>query len=391
VENKKKSPIKKKLIIGIFILITVLLAWQLIFGIAGVEARQDLRMTDTTVSLYYSFDMQVGFHSSGGRNFFYSTRDGIQNIATNGERRWQEGFTITRPILTGRGDMVAVGEEGGRSIYVFNSSGLLYVADLPYPALYYTVNPRGYLSVIMRTDSGYFVQSFNPANPDDYAFSYRAPLNDNLVFPFSIDVSHCGTYIVKALLDLNGLTFSRLTFSLVRRIDSRGVADGLFAAYDFPGELIAHTRFTACGLLVVVTDQRILGFRTDTQGYLWSVPFYNRPDELYVGENGFAFVAGEPFLNQPNADNPGLLRMYNFDGDLTGSYDLGRRATHLSMAHNAVLVGTERTFYAISIHGIRLWTYTATQDVQQMLFLENTDIILQAGGTRATVLRRTRQ
>jgi len=387
IERKKPSAIRK-LLIAAFLIVCVIGIQQVIFGIIDVEARQNLRMTDMDIGLNYGFDTQASFYSSGGRHFFFSTRDGVQSISSNGDIRWHHGFSMARPEMVGRGDVVAIAEKGGQSVYVLNSSGLMYMASLPNPLLYFTVNPSGYLAVIVRTEIGYTVIVYSPNRPDTYI--YRAPLNDSNVFPFSVDVSFCGTYIVKALVDVNTLLFSRLTFSYVRRVDSRGMPDGLFAAYDLSEQLIVRSRFTECGKVIVVTDTQILAYEPGTQGLLWSIPFNNRPDKLYIGERGFVYITGEPFLNSPNAVNPGTLHIYNFDGQALGTYYLERRASHLSMGHNTVLAGAGRTFFAIDFNGRRLWTYTTMQDVRQMLFLENTDTILQAGSIRATVLRRLR-
>ena len=391
--RQKKSSPAKKMLIASGLIIVVALAQYLIFDLIGVGARQELRMVDTEIGVSYGFEMHANFYSPGARNFFFGTRDGMQNLSSTGELRWQHGFNMVHPIVVGRGDVVAVGESDGREIYVFDMTGLMYSVSLQHPVLYFTVNQTGYLSVIMRTDVGYEVQVFNPVNPTDPSYGYRAPINDANIFPFSVDISECGTYIVKALMDVDTLIFSRITFSYVRRVDSRGLPDGLFASYSFHNEFVFRTRFTNCGRVIVITDQQILGFEagSETQGPLWSIPLYNRLDKIHIGENSFVYVTGDPFLNQPDAENPGVLRIYNFDGQLTGTYDFGRRATHLNMGFNTVVVGIGgRTFYAINHHGIRLWNYSAIYDVQDMIFLDNTDTILLAGNTRATVMRRLR-
>ena len=390
-KKEKLSPAKKMLIASL-LLISAALIQHLIFDIIGVEARQDLIMTDTGIGIDYGFNVQASFYSPGGRNFFYAARDGMQNMSSAGELRWQSSFNLSLPVMVGNGEMVAVGEANGHRVYVFNNDGPLYIANLEHPLIYFTVNRSGFLSVIMQTDSGYLIQVFNPGSPDDPRFGLRHPMNDANVFPFSVDVSDCGTYIAKAFLDVNTLLLSRLTFGYFRRAESRGMPEGLIASNSFPDEFIYRVRFTNDGRLLVLTDKRILGFAVGdgTRELLWTVPLHNRPELLHFGESHFAFVTGEPFLNQSEAVSPGILHIYDFNGQLTGSYDLGRRATHLTMGFNTVLVGTGRSFFAINVSGTRLWTYSAIKDVQDILFLDNSDTILLAGGTRASVMRRLR-
>ena len=389
--KNRKFTLAQKLLIASLLLITVAVAQHLIFDLAGVEARQDLRLTDTGISISYGFDMHADFYSPGANHFFYSTRDGIQNISSIGEQRWQHGFNKIQPKMVGRGGTVAVGEPNGHRIYVFGQNGHMYTAILEHPVMLYAVNGAGYLSVIARTDTGYDVLLFSPDSQGSPPF--RSSINDANVIPMSADVSNCGTYVAIALLDINTRMFSRVTFSYVRLVDSRGVLDGLFRAYDFDGEFVYRVQFTSCGRRALVfTDQRILGYESGEgpQGPMWSISLYNQLDKLYIGENILAYVTGDAFLNEPNAVSPGILRIYNFDGNLTGSYDLGSRATHLSIGFNTVLAGTGRRFYAIDRQGTLLWEYSAIMDVNNMIFLDNTDTVLLAGGTRAAVMRRLR-
>lgn len=388
-EPKKRISPSKIMLIASAILIGAALIQHLAFTFAGVQAGQNLRMTATDVEIFYGFEMHTNFYSPGSGQFFFGTRDGVQNISSTGEIRWQQGFSMTQPIMTGRGESMAIGEPDGRIVYVFGLSGLLYAANLDNPLMYFTVNRNAYLSVILRTNIGYEVQVFSP-NSDGPV--YRNTINDANMFPLSVDVSECGTFIAVAFFNVDALMFSRIQLSYVRRTDSRGLPDGLIAWYDYSNEFVYRTRFTPDGSILVFTDSRILSLTTiaGTQGPLWSIPLNNRPDKLYVGENLFAFVTGDPLLNPVENISPGILFIYDFDGELRSTYDLGRRATHLSIDFNTVLVGTNRTFYAINAYGNRIWTYSAVQDVNNMLFLNNIDTVLMAGGTQATVLRRIR-
>jgi len=145
---------------------------------------------------------------------------------------------------------------------------------------------------------------------------------------------------------------------------------------------------------LIFSDERIVCFRLGTQTMcdeLWQIPLHNKIDALaFYGGSRFAFAAGEPFLNDENALEAGLLQIYSVSGEKTGEYALARRATHLSMGWDAALVGADRNFFAISASGNRLWEYVSLQDTSQFIFLDNTDTVLMAGATSASVLKRVR-
>ena len=389
-KRKKKRSLSKIMLIVAVVLVVFALLQNWVVELMGVESSTELQMVATGVELEYNFDMRASFHSYGNRNFFFVTRDGIQNITDTGAIRWQHGFNLNQPILVGNGGIVAVSEPNAQTVYVFNADGFMYSADLPHPVLYYTVNRRGYLSVIMRTAIGYEIQVFNPSNPTNPAFGYRAPINDPSVFPWSVDVSDDGTYIAVALIDVETLIQSRLLFSYVRSVDSRGIPDGLIASYTFPNnEFILRTRFVDADTAIVLTDRRILGYSAgrNTQNYNWSMNLHNRLEKFYIGTNIFAYVTGDPVLNNPFAQEPNILNIHDFDGNLIGSHKLSGRATHLSISNDTILVGVARNFYAITSQGTEIWRYTAIQDVADIMLLDARDTILLAGYTQAAVMQ----
>ena len=123
----------------------------------------------------------------------------------------------------------------------------------------------------------------------------------------------------------------------------------------------------------------------------WAIELNNQIDRLdFYGDSRFAFVTGDAFTGNWDAKPVGTLQIFNMDGEMTGSFSLGRRATFLQMGHNSAIVGSDRVFHAVNHRGTSLWEFVALHDARSVLFLENTDTILVAGATRAEVWRRQR-
>ena len=354
---------------------------------------RDLHMAATGVTIDYRFDMRAAFHSHGN-TLFFATRDGLQSLSVaRGDVQWQQAFHFNDPILVRRGETLAIGESLGRRIYVFGPGGLRYAADFDEPVLHFSVNQAGYLATILRLGTGYEVRVHSPAHFAQPL--YRRTIREANLYPVAVDVSEDGRVIALALLDVHLLMVSRVQFSYIREVDGRGFVDGLFAMENYPGELVFDLRFTRCGRALVFTDSHIIGFQLGGQHNLpeiFRIPLHNRLDKLYVGEQGFAFVTGEPDLNAAEALAEGNLHIFDMQGRPTGYYPLTRRVSHLTLGPgNAALVGMDRTFYAVSAQGVRLWTHTTYFDVRQILFLGNTDTVLIAGNHNATVMQRVRR
>ena len=383
----------------------ILLVGVLIFGLAALVqftfnlvniGGEDIRMVNTGHGVTYAFDANPSFYSNGSRNFYFALRTGIRLVPSGGGAyRWQESFSFTRPHMAARGDVVAVGELGqGRKIYVYNADGNMYSVDLNHPVTGFSVNAAGYLSVITQVDGGFHIRVFNQHNNSSHMWEWRSyHVNYPLRFPVAAELSGDGRYIAIAYWNADGTQLATdVQFWETDNREVRFGTDGLFAG-EFIEEAFIAMRFMANNRLLLITDSRIMLYSVSISGVeeVWSKPLYNRIDQLaFYGNNRFAFAAGAPLRPDGRyADPLGTVNIFDLNGS-TGRFYLGRRATHLTMGHSAVIVGSDRYFHAISARGTSLWYHRTLHDVRDMIFLDNTDTVLIAGANRAYVWRRQR-
>jgi len=385
----------KKGIAVIFLIILGLAAViQLAFNLTGFGA-DDMQLVNTNQYVSYGVDSNPLFYSNGTRSFFLASRTGVRNVNDRGENRWSpEHFSLTRPHMAARGDIVAVGEaERARLIYMFNNNELQHMHTLDNPAMSFFVNSSGFLSVISQIDTRFQILVFNHLYyGNDRAFGRTiAPADHPMQVPVIADVSVCGRYVAIAYLDMSrNLTTSIEFFN--RREAPQGT-DGLFAHIEFPGETILAMRFMEDNHLLIITEARITLQRIEgnARHQVWEEPIHNVIQEVaFDGDSRFAFVAGT--ATSPDgryADPLGTVNIFDLGGQ-TGRFYFGRRGTHLSMGHGAVIVGSERYFRAVNAQGQGLWHFIATQDVRDIIFLNDTNSVLVAGSNRAYVWRRQR-
>jgi outer membrane protein assembly factor BamB len=359
----------------------------------GFGDSREWRMTDTQKGVDYSFDAGISFYSYNTRGFYCCTKDGMRYVLSNGETDWQHSFTMTNPVITARDGVVAVGENRGSHIYVYDTQGLMYDVALDTPALYFSVNESGYLAVIMAQDRGYAVSVYNRSQPVTPYF--HAVIMDELRQPLAVGVSPDGKYAAISMLDTRVRMESRVLFYHMKQSDSWRTEDGMFAGEDFNGQIAYHVGFMKDNKILVVTDERMVCYQPLGEPNVlekqWTVELHNQINQLaFYGGTRLAFVTGEAFLNDDNAAAPGTVQIYSADGAKTGEFSLGRKATFISMNRDALIVGADRAFYALDGGGNILWEHTSLQDTDGMWFLDDTNTVLLAGGTHAAVLRRER-
>jgi len=387
-----------KILIAVALIGVVILAQFVLWPLLGFVRDREMVIASTGHVLTYAFDSGAEFHSNDSRFFHFATRDGIRFIGSNEVLMWSESFSFNHPSLSTRGDFVAIGERsGGRNIHVFNSAGPVFSVSLDIPIQTFWINETGFLSVIAEYDHGYIVYVFNQykSTAEDPFFSWL--IFYDLIVPTHADVSSDGRYVAIGVMDLTFNVRQSVQFRYTNQWDAWGTDRGHFATEDFPGQVITAMQFMEGNRLVVSTTSQIAGFQLGPSPAasrpIWDIQFENEKDDIaFYGGTHFAFTTGSRLPMATGEGDPvGTLRIYSAsNGAPTGVFEFGRRATHLHMGHNSVIVGGDRNFRAVSLRGVPLWEHTTHFDVRDVLFLDDTNTIMVVGSNRAEIFERRR-
>jgi len=382
-------------------LITVVMVVQ--FFLPDMGQTHTVRM-EPGYSIQFELDANPSFHSNNSRFFYLVTRSGVQyRRVSDMSVHWNEAVSFVRPVMVARGDIIAVGEHtGGRSVHVFNSSGHLFSVDFEDPVMSFFVNETGFLSVILQTSSGFRIYVYNQQSHRRGEWLFRQNIIGELTYPISVDVSENGRYIAVAILDVNIWKTTTIQFRYMHESDARaagvGAYQGLFASEILTDELIYTMRFMSDNRLVVATPTRIVCYQIITRPYLvsipqeiWRIDLQNELSHIgFDGNRHLVYVTGDRHLGVMNGNPVGSVFVVNMDGAQVGQFNLGRRVTHLSVGHGAIIVGSDRNFHAIDLRGNHLWEHNSLHYAGNMLFIDGTDTILVAGANRAEVNVRRR-
>lgn len=386
-----------KILIAVALVGVVVLAQFFILPQLGFGGEREMIISSTGHVITYAFDAGAAFHSNDSRFFYFATRNGIRFVATNEVLMWSESFSFNHPFLSKRGDYVAIGElSGGRNIHVFNADGPAFSVSIDHPIQSFWVNETGFLSVIAEYDHGYIVYVFNrylttAANP---FFSWS--VFEELIHPTHAEVSADGRYVAIGVMDLTFDVRQTVQFRYTNQWDAWGTDRGHFASQDFPGQVITAMQFMEGNRLVVATTSQIAGFQLGPSPAasrpIWDIPLENEKTHIaFYGGTHFAFATGTRLpMATEEGDRPGTIRIYGANGAPTGVFELGRSATHLRMGQNAVIVGGDRSFHAITFRGVPIWEHTVLFDARDVLFVGGTDTILVVGSNRAEIFERRR-
>ena len=394
-----QSATARKAIVTLSIAGVLLVAQMYFLPAIGLGQERDMRMAPTEYGVTFAHDVHPQFHSHDSMFYFFVTREGISLRASNDAIAWHHLFSFNRPLMSARGGFVAVAEaERGRVIHVFSEDGHIFTTSFENPILSFTINAAGILTAIVQYEGGYGVYVLDRHQPSSLTpiFNWSVFRHErDMIHPIMAEVSDDMRYIVIAYADLNTRVRTVVEFRYINQWDAWETEMGLFAAEVYDG-LVHVVRFMAGNRLVLKTFDRIICFQVGPGRMqldeIWDIRLENRIDRIaFHGGTHMVLAVGDRHIGTFGEGDPvGTVQIYNMNGALTGSYQTGRRSTHISAGHNSVIVGADRSFTALDFRGVALWEHITPFDTRDVLFLDDISTILVAGPLRADVYRRRR-
>lgn len=357
------------------------------------EAAQAYTFDSTGVILDFAIEDRADFYVTDKGNFFFITKDGVRYYTSSGEKKWDKVFNMIHPVIYGEGEMLAVAEQKGKELYVYNTEGQRNILEFEYPILRFSINRAGYVSVILQRDNDYELHVYDEKGGRCWQWN-----NENYnVFPVACAASNDGRIVAVSLFDINDVKpESLIMFAYIEdTVQNNKYSDRIFSSKMRSNQLVGDLRFMEDRMVVSISDEEITGMQivessdlTDKVTDIWAIPFTNKIDKIsYNGGKGFALAFGEGLLNK-QSEPAGTVKYYDLKGQCTSEFQTGERLTFLWTGSDAMVIGTTAGAYAVNTKGKRLWEHKAGLQTKQVMILGNTNNILMVTNTRAELLKR---
>lgn len=345
--RKARKHVRRKRLRIFFIIVAVLAA----AGLGGFQYYRLYQYTDYTV--VWEKELKegsfVGYLSYGGNVLKYS-KDGASAIDAQGKEVWVQSFEMKSPIACVSGDYVAVADQQGNSIYIFDKTGNIGIATTVLPILKVTVSSHGVVAAILEDSSANYVY-FYKRDGSALDVTIKALLSGEIGYPVDIDLSPSGTQLIGAYAYLkNGAMNGRVAFHNFDEI-GKSVPDRLVGGFHemYESSLVARVHFLDDTYACAFADNSISFFSTKNalspellkqvvvEEEIRSV-FYS---DKYVG----AIVSNE------DGENPDRLEIYTPDGSLVFSEPFHYQYTHADIDGDRVILYNEESCRVYNMSG----------------------------------------
>ncbi len=338
-------------------------------------------------SFNYPYDSKSSFYYNG-KNYFHCTKDGFVSFNNKGSERYNVAFTMNNPILKADGNIIAVSEERGNSVYIFDDSGLILNKNFENPVLGVSVSRSGLFTVLLQKDSVYELQVYEKKHGAEPIWS--GFFEDHNIFPLNAAISNDGRILAVNLLDASQLyPYSKLVFYYTNASEGRSYEDTMFASKQAE-DVIGLIKFVDNNNLFTVSAQELTLYSiTESVTKKWAYEFKNRVSNVaFMDSKGIALTLDESIVNKSGEDYKVIA--YNISGNRIIDYLLKRPATYLSANADGLIVGINRNYYALNTKNSLLWEYIATFDIRQIFLTENLQSAFYVAGNEASGIKRTR-
>lgn len=131
----------------------------------GVRTKQYTGYTEVdSFARADSNNVEYMYYESGLLKY---SRDGAAGIGSDGTALWNGSYEMGNPMVDTCGTYVAVADQGGKEVYVYNGSDDGTVLEMPLPVTMVKVASQGVIAVVLEDSSSNVVALYDPYSSDE--------------------------------------------------------------------------------------------------------------------------------------------------------------------------------------------------------------------------------
>ncbi len=320
------------------------------------------------------------------KEFLLCTKDGVKYFASMGDNKWSDTFNMTSPAMVQEGNYVAVGDMGGKTVRVYDRSGMLYDLQADGSPVQFALNENGYLSLVTKNEGAYRIRIYNEKGT---LLKERVEESKG-VYPLCSDISDDSRVFAVSYLDTTDISpIGRVVLFYIDAEESENHTDSMFAAVEKNDEIIPVIGYMADGTLAAVSDVNIYGIGSDGTE-IWNYLLENTVDQAALSMKKYIVLAlGDSIANKDGREK-GTVCWLDSSGKEKASYETGESVTYLQAAEKGVVVGNDHRYAGVSHSGNESWEYTATGDLVDLIPMEKLDLVMTVGKEMVSIFDMTK-
>ena len=308
-------------------LLAVLAAAVIVLIVYLVMSLRTFSSYETVSSYTHSRESNDQYLRFGGCIVQYGG-DGITCLNADGTSLWSKSYEMEQPMLAVSDGYLAVADQGGSGIYLFDESGFLTLIETPYPIRQLALSDSGSAAVVLEESDACRLMLYSADG--DILVEGEAHLDDS-GYPAAIALSADGTTLAVSYLTVSsGQVSSVLTFYDFSATESAQAQAAASDTYD--GEMIVRLAYLE-GRFAAFSDAAVRIYGGSSLSLQQEIDFESQVQSIVIGTDRFGIVtASEEEMSEDTDDLTDASADASAASEDTWSLDIygkaGRRITH---------------------------------------------------------------
>ena len=264
---------------------------------------------------------------------------------TNGRVKWSITYEMDQPIVSMSGDMAAIADYGGTSIYVMSVKKQLYTVNTSIPVHKVSVSECGEVAAILNDSTKSWIRLYSREGKE-IAYFIRSMEENG--FPMEVAVSPDGEKVcVSSLLMKDDSVVSNLSFYNFGKAGKK-YDQHLVGYFEYTNEVFPYVRFMGNKACAAASDSRLVVF--DTSGTEPQNSFNNMLTENLQGIFASEGRIGLLFTDLTR-ENLYHLDLFGRDGKKEGSVGFTMVFDNIQIKGSKVYINNERSMQIYTVNG----------------------------------------
>lgn len=359
-QNDYKAKIKRHKLNAMY---RILLLVAVLLAILGLICIQYQRHVYTSYDTLHSVLRQKASDAVDIRlqnSIITYSKDGAHCTNTKGDVTWNQTYEIQDVRVATCGDVVAIGNYNGRSIYLGNGTGLLGEVTTPMPIRNLTVAKTGQVTAVLEDTDVAWINTYNPSGEIIYSGQTRMY---NSGYPVDISLSPNGELLAVSYVYVDaGILKTNVAFYNFGPVGANK-SDFLVGGYTYSDMLVPMVRFMNNETIFAVGDSRLMFFKgTQVPVNAGEQMVHEEIQSVFYNEDyvGLVFRSG-------NGAAGYRMDVYGSDAKLVGSYSFHQEYNDIFFEEDYFVVYNETECIVMSYSGVEKFNGHFSKTVDLML------------------------
>jgi hypothetical protein len=288
--------------------------------------------------------------------------DGISYIDGN-KTVWNQAFEMKDPLIDSCGEYVAIADENGTEIYLFDEDGLVNTIDASYPIIRLEVASQGVVAAILEDSNTNYIELMDKDGEQLVASKTNLASNG---YPLDFSISEDGTKMVVSYLYVSGgVMQSKVLFYNFSDVGQNEVDRMVGGFNQYASTIVPEVSFLTNDTAVAIGDNMFTIYSMKQKPeIIYETEFTDEIKQLFTSEDYVGFV----FYNTDEQHSEQYkICVYNLKGKIVMSEYVNEVYDNIKLVGKNILTYNEKQCMLMTFSGKQKFEYDFKEDVVEIL------------------------